>query len=480
MTSKTRELVLISTIVVLVTIIFTQSITNDRPLLTLLGFTQQVPFLSSIVNGVGQVQIQIAGNNVNTCSGTASPEAVVAFTQRSDPRTTAEISPEQQLTSYPSDQLSYSNTIGSSLHSIALPSTSTAGTMTSIQSTNLTTIFKRVENSVVQITSKTTNPNLQIIINGNPLGGQSTRLGSGFVYDKQGCIITNDHVIDGANTADVTFVDGNTYTAKVVAKDPSSDIAILQITDNFSPENLVPLPIVNSSSIQVGQQVIAIGNPFGLSDTMTTGIVSQKGRLIPNPDTGFSTPDAIQTDAPINPGNSGGPLLNMQGQVIGINTAINSATGEFSGIGFAVPSDVIIKELPTLIKTGSYSHPWIGISGGAITPEVAQSAGLPRNYKGVVVGSVQDGSPAQKAGLQGLIQNDVSNSQEVGDIITGVDGHPVRSIDDLITYIDMHKSVGDNVILSVNRQGQIITLNLVLQGRPPSLESATPQQFILP
>ncbi|MFZ0221704.1 MAG: trypsin-like peptidase domain-containing protein [Candidatus Nitrosopolaris sp.] len=251
--------------------------------------------------------------------------------------------------------------------------------------------------------------------------------------------------MDGANTADVTFVDGNTYRAKVIGKDPSSDIAVLQITDNFSPENLVPLPIVNSSSLQVGQQVIAIGNPFGLSDTMTTGIVSQMGRLLPNPDTRFSTPGAIQTDAPINPGNSGGPLLNMQGQVIGINTAINSATGEFSGIGFAVPSNMITKEIPTIIKTGTYSHPWIGVVGVGLTPDIAQSAGLPRNSKGVVVASIQSRSPAEKAGLQGITLNNSSNTQKVGDIITGIDGRHLRSLDDLITYIDLHKSIGDNI-----------------------------------
>ena len=289
-----------------------------------------------------------------------------------------------------------SDTNQTSFKNIAFPSTT--------QSTNLTAIFKKVENSVVQITAKTPNPNLQIIINGIPLSNKSTRLGSGFVYDRQGHIITNTHVIDGASTADVTFVDGNTYRAKVIGKDPSSDIAVLQITDNFSPENLVPLPIVNSSSLQVGQQVIAIGNPFGLSDTMTTGIVSQLGRLLPNPETRFATPGAIQTDAPINPGNSGGPLLNMLGQVVGINTAINSATGEFSGIGFAVPSNMIIKEIPTIIKTGTYNHPWIGIVGAGLTPDIAQSAGLPRTSKGVIVASIQSRSPAEKAGLQGITQ----------------------------------------------------------------------------
>jgi S1-C subfamily serine protease len=378
----------------------------------------------------------------------------------------------QQPTSVVTQQSS-SETNKAQLENIALPS--------STPTANLTTIFKQVENSVVQITAKTSNPNLQIIINGNQLGGQSTRLGSGFVYDKQGHILTNNHVIDGASTADVTFVDGNTYRAKVIGKDPSSDIATLQITDNFSPENLVPLPIVNSSSLQVGQQVIAIGNPFGLSDTMTTGIVSQTGRLLPNPDSGFSTPGTIQTDAPINPGNSGGPLLNMLGQVVGINTAINSATGEFSGIGFAVPSNMIIKEVPIIIQTGTYNHPWLGIAGGAVTPVVAQSAGLPLNYKGVVVSSIQSGSPAEKAGIQGITQNDFSNTQAVGDIITAIDGRPLKSVDDLINYIDLHKSIGDNVVLTVNRHGQILNLNLALQTRPPpSLQNPISQETINP
>jgi S1-C subfamily serine protease len=369
-------------------------------------------------------------------------------------------------------QQSAPDTNQASFKNIAFPSTA--------QSTNLTSIFKKVENSVVQITAKTPNPNLQIIINGIPLSNKSTKLGSGFVYDRQGHIITNTHVVDGASTADVTFVDGNTYRAKVIGKDPSSDIAVLQITDNFSPENLVPLLIVNSSSLQVGQQVIAIGNPFGLSDTMTTGIVSQMGRLLPNPDTRFATPGAIQTDAPINPGNSGGPLLNMLGQVVGINTAINSATGEFSGIGFAVPSNMIIKEISTIIKTGTYNHPWIGIVGAGLTPDIAQSVGLPRNSKGVVVASIQSRSPAEKAGLQGITLNNSSNTQKVGDIITGIDGRHMRSIDDLISYVDLHKSIGDNVILTVNRHGKILNLNVGLDTRPTSLQNTTQQESILP
>jgi S1-C subfamily serine protease len=264
-------------------------------------------------------------------------------------------------------------------------------------------IFQKVQNSVVQITSTKSNPNEVIILNGVPQTGRSTALGSGFVYDNQGHIVTNYHVIDVANRADVTFTDGNTYSANVVGKDPNSDLAVLQIIGDFSEEKgVVPLPLADSSAVRTGEQVMAIGNPFGLSGTITTGIVSQQGRLLPNPDTGFSIPNMIQTDAPINPGNSGGPLLNVQGQVIGMDTAIFSSTGVYSGVGFAIPSNTIAKEVPLLIKNGSYAHPWLGISGGKITPDLANAAGLSSNYRGVIVGSVQPSSPANIADLKGL------------------------------------------------------------------------------
>src|SRR5918911_3473889 len=259
----------------------------------------------------------------------------------------------------------------------------------------LTHIFKQVDNSVVQITNKLSKNDADVIINGSPFESQSVRLGSGFLYDREGHIVTNSHVVDGSKTVDVTFVDGNTYTANVIGDDPYSDISVLQITDNDflypSRENSSSFPLVigNSSNLQVGQQIIAIGNPFGLSATMTTGIISQFGLLLPNPVTGFSIPDGIETDATINPANSGGPLLNMQGQVIGINTAISSSTGVFSGVGFAIPSNTIARIVPVLIQKGSYAHPWLGISGGSITPDLAQSIGLSKNFKGVIVGSVQ-------------------------------------------------------------------------------------------
>src|ERR687886_3050098 len=280
-------------------------------------------------------------------------------------------------------------------------------------STSLPDIFQKVENSVVQITSTKSNPNEIIIENGVPATGKSTALGSGFVYDNQGHIVTNYHVTNGTRKADVTFTDGNTYSANVVGKDPNSDVAVLQITSDFSQENVKPLPLANSSAVRPGEQVIAIGNPFGLSGTITTGIVSAKGRLLPNPDTGFSIPNMIQTDAAVNPGNSGGPLLNTQGQVIGLNTAIFSSTGVYSGVGFAIPSNTIAKEVLMLIKNGSYAHPWLGISGGKISPDLIRAAGLPANNKGVIVGSVQPGSPAEKAGLKGLTQDNGNDNSGI-------------------------------------------------------------------
>lgn len=331
----------------------------------------------------------------------------------------------------------------------------------------LTDLFKRTENSVVQITSKVATTDQTIIINGQPLSGQSTRLGSGFVYDKEGRIITNNHVVDGSSTVNVTFIDGNTYTAKVIGTDPDNDIAVIQIIDNFSDESLVPLSLGNSSVVQPGQQVVAIGNPFGLSDSMTTGIISALARLLPNENTKYSIPDVIQVDAAINPGNSGGPLLNLQGQVIGMNTAIKTNTGDFSGVGFAIPSNTIEKIVPVLIKNGTYQHPYLGIAGRTLDPDISLANGLPRNFKGVIVENVVNGSPASKAGLVAATLDD-NNIPHGGDIITAIDGRPIKSIDEVIAYLDDHKSVGDKVDLTIDRQGKTLDVTVVLAPRPSS------------
>lgn len=367
----------------------------------------------------------------------------------------------QQVPSAPAVQKSSNNTTANT----ASPGSAVLDT----ESATLNQVFKKTSNSVVQITSSVKTIVSNIIINGNPLEQQSTRLGSGFVYDTEGRIITNNHVVDGAKTVDVTFVDGNTYSAKVVGTDAFSDIAVLQITDDFSGERLVPLSLGDSSQLQVGQQVIAIGNPFGLSNTMTTGIVSQVGRLLPNQAMGFSIPSAIQTDAAINPGNSGGPLLDIQGSVIGVNTAIKSSTGDFSGIGFAIPSNTVSRIVPYLIKDGKYDHPWLGIAGTSLTPDLAEKMGLLRDFKGVAIASVTPGGPADKAGIIGATRNDVP----AGDVITAIDGNAVKRIEDVIYYIEEQTSVGDKLTITVYRDGQSQDLTATLQARPlPTVQTS--------
>jgi S1-C subfamily serine protease len=235
---------------------------------------------------------------------------------------------------------------------ISSNTSSSQSTTSSSNPLSLRTMFKQLENSVVQITSKPPNPQ----------SPNTSTSGSGFVYDNQGHIVTNGHVVGGAMEMDVTFPDGNKYTANVIAKDVYNDIAVLQISQNTS-KSLKPLVLGNSSEVGVGDTVIAIGNPFGLSDTMTTGIVSGIDRSVPM-DGGFVIPNAIQTDAPINPGNSGGPLLDTRGEMIGMNTAILSGTNAFSGIGFAIPSTTITKIVPILIQKGYYPHGTYGAMMG--------------------------------------------------------------------------------------------------------------------
>src|SRR2546428_10508014 len=345
---------------------------------------------------------------------------------------------------------------------VRITSGANASAILDTESAALNQVFKKTGASVVQITSrvKTSVPN--IIINGNPLESQSTRLGSGFVYDAEGRIITNNHVVDGAKTVDVTFVDGNIFSVKVVGTDAFSDIAVLQMTDDFSNEHLTALLLGDSSQLQVGQQVIAIGNPFGLSDTMTTGIVSQLGRLLPNQEMGFSIPNAIQTDAEINPGNSGGPLLDIHGNVIGVNTAIKSNTGEFSGIGFAIPSSTVTRIVPHLIQEGKYDHPWLGISGASLTPDLAEQLGLPRDFRGVAIASVTPGGPADKAGMIGATKRNAP----AGPGITANNGHAVEKSSKGVRFLVEQTAVGENVVITVNRDGNSQDLTATLQARP--------------
>lgn len=316
---------------------------------------------------------------------------------------------------------------------------------------SLIDIFEKSEESVVQVN----------VLRGESDGG----MGSGFVYSDDGYIITNQHVVRDAQKVTITFLDGEAYIGDVVGRDRDLDIAVVKV----DPSNtyIQPIKIGDSSKLKVGEKIAAIGNPFGLSGSMTSGIVSQIGRLLPQ-ESGYSIPDVIQTDAAINPGNSGGPLINMKGEVVGINTAIQSATGEFSGIGFAVPSNTVKKVVPILIEKGEFSHPWMGISGTDVDPELAEVRGL-NSSKGFLVVSVIEGSPAEQAGLLGVTETKEIDGREFamdGDIITSIDGKTVRKISDILVHLQREKSIGDEMILSVNRGGEVLELTMILEERP--------------
>ena len=320
--------------------------------------------------------------------------------------------------------------------------------------------------TLVQLFEKSEAGVVKISVNRSDAVRDAPGMGSGFVYDNLGHIITNAHVVEGASKATVTFLDGTQYDAEIIGKDKFTDIAVMKV--NEKPRLLHPLQIGDSSKLHVGEQVAAIGNPFGLSGSMTSGIVSQLGRLLPTQDSGFSIPDVIQTDAAINPGNSGGPLLNMKGEVIGINTAIQSISGEFSGIGFAVPSNTALKIVPSLIEDGEYRHPWIGISGRDIDPDLARVLDL-KDAKGFLVITVVDGSPADKAGLKGMSATQIIDGKEYpadGDIIISVDNKEVRKISDILVHLQREKSVGDEMSLGILRDGEFMHMSLELVERP--------------
>jgi S1-C subfamily serine protease len=324
-------------------------------------------------------------------------------------------------------------------------------------------LFQKVEKSVVQITDS------------SEINVFESRLGSGFVYDDNGHIITNHHVVSGGgNRLDVTFPDGIVYRASLIGSDPSADIAVLYV-EEAPKEKLLPLSLADSSKVRVGERVAAIGNPFGLSGSLSNGIVSGVGRQIPaEEEEGFTIPDIIQTDAPINPGNSGGPLLNMRGEVIGINSAIYSTTGQFAGVGFAIPSNTIAQVMPSLITTGSYQHPWLGVAGRDMTPGIADRLGLDEP-RGFLVMDVVAGSPAEKAGIQRGNEDTVIDGILIklgGDVIIAVDNNTVRKIDDILAYVEMKKSVGDDLKLTILREGQTMEVIATLAARPSQQESS--------
>lgn len=325
----------------------------------------------------------------------------------------------------------------------------------------LVALYARANPAVVNITEYS-NQGGQVM----PLGQ-----GSGFVYDGLGHIVTNAHVIHGSDQIEVTFWDGTIELAELVGEDLHSDLAVLKVQK--MPEGVIPLPLGNMESLAVGQTVVAIGNPFGLEGTLTKGVISALGRSIPAL-TSFSIPQAIQTDAAINPGNSGGPLLNLQGEVIGVNAQIETGgtSRTNSGVGFAIPVSILKIVIPDLIEKGKHDWAWLGVRGGSLSPLVREAMKLKVN-KGAYIAEVVAGGPSAKAGLRGSTDTVTVRGREVeigGDVVIAINGEPVRSFDDLLIYITLKGKPGDTVELTIIRNNQELTINVKLEARPASLE----------
>lgn len=318
-------------------------------------------------------------------------------------------------------------------------------------------VYKRVSPSVVHIA-----------VEGSSALDSGT--GSGFVYDRQGHIITNNHVVERERNIIVTFSDDTRVLAEVVGTDPGSDLAVLKV--DVPEPLLVPIELGDSDRLQAGEQAIAIGNPFGLERTMTVGVISSLGRVVPQENNSryrFSIANLIQTDAAVNPGNSGGPLLDIQGRVIGVNSFIFSETGVSSGVGFAIPVNTLKRIVPPLIAEGRYAHPWLGISGQDIDNLLADSLTLPVQ-RGVLVEVAFSDGPAGQAGLRGgsremQVGDTLSVVRVGGDIIIGIDDQPVGGMDDLITYLETRR-VGDQVVLTIVRDDTEQKVPVTLEERP--------------
>ncbi len=306
-----------------------------------------------------------------------------------------------------------------------------------------------------------------------PSGGE----GSGFIYDTQGYIITNNHVVADAEKITVIFSDGTEAEATVVGTDPASDLAVIKV-EGVDASLLRPVTLGDSDSLRVGEIVATIGNPFGLDGSMSTGIIAGVGRLLPSGATApgggrFNIPDIIQTDSVINPGNSGGPLLNLKGEVIGVNTAIaTNGFGfqpSFGGVGYVVPANIVKEVVPELIENGKIAHPWLGIAGGTLLSAYAEAMNLNPDQRGVLVAEVLEDSPADKAGLVGSNQEvtiDGFPAQIGGDVIIQIDDQPILEFDDLLAYIVRQTKPGQEVTLTILRDGEEMQVQVTMEARP--------------
>ncbi|MBK9941955.1 MAG: trypsin-like peptidase domain-containing protein [Kouleothrix sp.] len=329
-------------------------------------------------------------------------------------------------------------------------------------------LYRRASPAVVSIDVAGQHP----AVDGAPTPDQTIPFaqGSGFLFDDQGRIVTNNHVVERASSFQVRFADGTVLPATLIGADPGSDLAVLKV--DTLPPGVAPLTLADSTLVEVGQTAIAIGNPFGERNTLTVGVVSGLGRSLSGPRSSqggrFAITNVIQTDASINPGNSGGPLLNIRGEVIGVNTAIRSDSGVFEGIGYAVPSNTVMRVVPVLIRERRYRHPWLGVGMRDIDPLLAKRFELAAP-QGVLITNVQRNSPAEQAGLRaGTRSGDYGGEPVVydGDIVTAINGQAVRSGDELVGYLEQNTRVGDTVTLTLLRAGQPQQLKVVLGSRP--------------
>jgi S1-C subfamily serine protease len=304
--------------------------------------------------------------------------------------------------------------------------------------------------------------------------------GSGFVWNRRGYIVTNHHVVNQATRIIVTFADGTTVEGTLIGSDADSDLAVIKVS--MPASQLHPVQLADSRAANVGQLAVAIGNPFGLESTMTVGFISALGRSLPvappsAPDApSYRIPDIIQTDAPINPGNSGGVLVDNEGHVIGVPSAIASPVRSSSGIGFAIPSAIVEKVVPALIDEGYYEHPWIGVSGTTLTPDIARAMNLTPTQHGALIEAVLTGGPADQAGLQGGTREhmmDGITTQVGGDVITSFDGRPVKQFTDIVTYLARYHTVGEEVPVTYLRDGELRSTMIILTPRPTAAFLAT-------
>ncbi len=317
-------------------------------------------------------------------------------------------------------------------------------------------VYERVSPAVVHITSRV----IVLSFFFEPIPKEGT--GSGFILDKEGHIVTNYHVIEGAESVEVTLADGTIAQAEVVGTDPYNDLAVIKI--DVPPEKLHPVELGSSADLKVGQRAIAIGNPFGLDRTLSVGVISSLGRIIER-EGERPLGEMIQTDAAINPGNSGGPLLDSRGRVIGVNTFIR---GGAENIGFAIPVDTVKRVVPELIEKGRYAHPWLGFEAYRITPALAEALGLPVE-KGLLIARIYRGSPAARAGLQGAKREVRVGNYIVlagGDIVTAIDGKKIEDMEGLIVYLETKTSVGQVVELTIIRDGMEKRIKVELGKRP--------------